>query len=359
MAIRRHKQKSGKMSYYVVVHDARTEKRVYGGVYERLADAKAAERALVERVKSTRPVLPQMMSLREFTPEWLKTKQLRAESAAAYGFDIRWINDTLGDKRLADISSQDIELFAAALAGKLATLTRRRILARLLQILDKAEAWGYIDRVPNVKIKELVKGGRERQPRIFTREELKAVVKAAPEQYKAAFAIWPLTGLRLREMHGLKVDDLDFGAGVIHVRRQVQRQQDKPCKGAPRDVAMPPIVAVMLQEHIDKFAPRDYLFTSPNSMLPLSDGTWRSKVWLPTVDAAGIGPFRSHDFRHTFGAILVEQGASVQYIQRQMGHASASTTLNEYNDLLNKEDYSFSAKMDAWYAGQISDKAGL
>jgi hypothetical protein len=42
----------------------------------------------------------------------------------------------------------------------------------------------------------------------------------------------------------------------------------------------------------------------------------------------------SHDLRHTAASLAISAGASVKAVQRVLGHAKASTTLDTYADLL-------------------------
>jgi integrase len=42
---------------------------------------------------------------------------------------------------------------------------------------------------------------------------------------------------------------------------------------------------------------------------------------------------RFHDLRHTCASQLIAQGASVKAVQAQLGHASATVTLDRYGHL--------------------------
>jgi len=40
--------------------------------------------------------------------------------------------------------------------------------------------------------------------------------------------------------------------------------------------------------------------------------------------------FHPHDLRHTFASLLLQQGESPAYVQRQLGHASIQLTVDTY-----------------------------
>jgi integrase len=61
-------------------------------------------------------------------------------------------------------------------------------------------------------------------------------------------------------------------------------------------------------------------------------------VFIPTLKAAGLPNIRFHDLRHTYASLKIDQGANIKYIQLQMGHAKATTTLDVYSHLLKDSD---------------------
>lgn len=54
-----------------------------------------------------------------------------------------------------------------------------------------------------------------------------------------------------------------------------------------------------------------------------------------------------HDPRHTAASLVVSSGASVQVVQRLLGHASASTTLDVYADLFDQDLDAVADSLDA------------
>ena len=71
---------------------------------------------------------------------------------------------------------------------------------------------------------------------------------------------------------------------------------------------------------------------------PVNIHHWRSRVWNPTVKATCLdteyGPaLAPKALRHTATSMTIAAGADVKVIQRMLGHADASMTLNTYADL--------------------------
>jgi integrase len=45
-----------------------------------------------------------------------------------------------------------------------------------------------------------------------------------------------------------------------------------------------------------------------------------------------------HSLRHTYGSLMVSSGASLAYVQQQLGHASITMTVDTYGSWLPKSD---------------------
>ncbi len=52
-----------------------------------------------------------------------------------------------------------------------------------------------------------------------------------------------------------------------------------------------------------------------------------------SLEATGLRRIRFHDLRHTCAAMLINQGVTPKYIQRQLRHASIDTTFDRYGHL--------------------------
>jgi integrase len=55
--------------------------------------------------------------------------------------------------------------------------------------------------------------------------------------------------------------------------------------------------------------------------------------WRNTLKAAGLSGIKLHDLRHFYASGLIAQGCDVVTVQRSLGHANATTTLNTYSHL--------------------------
>jgi integrase len=83
--------------------------------------------------------------------------------------------------------------------------------------------------------------------------------------------------------------------------------------------------------------PEALMFTAPLGG-PLRPHTWIKGFFKPALRAAGLPEtLRLYDLRHTCASLLIAQGASVKAVQAQLGHATASITLDTYGHLFPSE----------------------
>jgi integrase len=56
---------------------------------------------------------------------------------------------------------------------------------------------------------------------------------------------------------------------------------------------------------------------------------------------------RFHDLRHTYAALMISLGCNIKWLQRQMGHASLTTTMDTYGHILPDVEEHIGGRLDA------------
>jgi integrase len=171
-------------------------------------------------------------------------------------------------------------------------------------------------------------------------QQVGALIEAADPDFAPFIALAAFAGLRLGECAGLQVGDVQFLKRALQVQRQVQRESAgqveirAPKYGSERTVYLPDGLLSMLADLIARrglSAPAAWLFTSGDGK-PLHQATAGDR-WRWTCKRAGVAGVNFHSLRHFFASGLIAAGCDVVTVQRAMGHASASTTLNIYSHL--------------------------
>ena len=73
--------------------------------------------------------------------------------------------------------------------------------------------------------------------------------------------------------------------------------------------------------------------TWPADSDELSADAWRRRHFAPAVERAGLGDFTPNMLRHSAASFAIHNGANVYHVQRMLGHARPSITLDVYGEL--------------------------
>lgn len=123
-------------------------------------------------------------------------------------------------------------------------------------------------------------------------------------------------------------------------------------------MAIPKFLIKPLKEQVKGQPDTAYVFRAVKGG-HINDYNWRRTIWHPAVkhahlqDVEGLTP---HSLRHSYAAIAIKAGADVKLLQRQMGHASASLTLDVYGFLFPERLEQVAEAVDAERTAVIVSK---
>ncbi len=90
-------------------------------------------------------------------------------------------------------------------------------------------------------------------------------------------------------------------------------------------------IIVALKEHIETLPESTEILFPSKANGYISADNLRRRVWQPLLVYVGIADrVRLHDLRGLYADIVLQHGASIKFIQNQLGHQKAETTLNIY-----------------------------
>lgn len=163
------------------------------------------------------------------------------------------------------------------------------------------------------------------------------------------------SGLRWGEAVGLRRHRCDILRGTLKISESVSEVGGELHFGSPknhqnRTVVLPPSVRDHLAAHMaaSPSADADALVFVDTSGGPLRNSNWRHRVWKPACAASGMPEgLRIHDLRHTAASLAVSAGANVKAVQRVLGHAKASMTLDRYSHLFTDDLEAVAERLEA------------
>lgn len=148
------------------------------------------------------------------------------------------------------------------------------------------------------------------------------------------------TGVRINEALALQIQDLDFKNRKARIRRtwsdngEGRMQLGTPKNGEARTIALPQSLIPQLEEQAAGQSKSEFLFRASRGGY-IHDHSWRTRIWYPSVRNAGMEDegITIHSLRHTYASLAIANGADVKTLQKQLGHATASITLDVYTGL--------------------------
>ena len=168
------------------------------------------------------------------------------------------------------------------------------------------------------------------------------------KRYKSRWAVRDLNlTVHRGEVFGLRWSDVDWGSGRdggrIWIRRAIYhgRVCTPKTKTSIRVIDVARRTLDELERHRESYPPigEGYIFRTPKGTLVDGDN-WMHRRFVPTVQRAGLRHIGLHALRHTYASLLIDAGESIKYISRQLGHASASFTLDVYGHILRESSVS-------------------
>ena len=258
---------------------------------------------------------------------WME-RGLSANTLQAYRTDLQhfllWHHSRGG--RFDGTNTADILAFLAAQGGRSVRSVARRLssLRRLFQFLLRTGRMS-VDPTATVESPRL---GRS-LPKSLTESEVDSLLQAPDLQAdagirdRAMLELLYATGLRVSELVGLRMDQVNLRQGVVRVLGK---------GGKERLVPMGEEAVAWLERYLGAARPV-LLHNQPSAALfPGQRGTplTRQAFWHAIkrhARKAGVaGNISPHVLRHAFATHLLNHGADLRVVQMLLGHADISTT---------------------------------
>ncbi len=197
------------------------------------------------------------------------------------------------------------------------------------------------------------RGSNGRRKRYLNDDELEALADAIGPRYRLLVILMGRMGLRPGEALALRVGK--FRPPMQVPQRRLGRLvidtalSGDTKTGEARELILPDTISEMLVEHT-KGRPDE----AP--MFPKEDGSpiasknafdaWRRRHFAPAAERAGLGALSPNALRHTAAAWAISLGGTVYDVQRMLGHAKPSITLDVYGDLWDAQHADLVARQD-------------
>jgi integrase len=271
----------------------------------------------------------------------------------------------LGDIRVTRIQKAHVKALIAAKRTAKARNTVRIIHATLRALLTDAVDDELLTENPAKMLQKRTRrltqraAARQDQIKAFTAAQLDLFLATA-RQHSALYPLYltgARAGLRLGELIGLQLDDLRLADRQADIRRSLGQDGaiGTPKSGFERAVDLSQqvtdaLAAIIARRKTDKLARgwKDlpaWVFVTSNGT-PYSQRNVLRDFKAVLKQAKLPAHFSPHSLRHTFATLHLLNGASVYYVQQQLGHSSIKLTVDCYGSWLKKRDTAAADRLD-------------
>jgi integrase len=294
----------------IKVRDPKTGKvREVKKVLAAAAEAASAKEALRVELETARATT-QRVRLADYANSWLSGKlpTLKPSTSAKYASILdNHIKPIFGDHFLDMLEPADIVRWRDAQRAKPATINAR--LQVMKTMLRDAVAELGLQRDPSARVHAVRQRGSEQGPNRLTADQLAVVLSVFREHepyWYPLFLFMAFTATRVSEATAVRWEDIDFDAGLIHIRRAHWKGIVGTTKtGSARTLPLPTVLSDALKEHrrrlIAEQAPgihKGYVFVS--RVGTIVRGSSLQQPLDRSLTKAGITDrFTIHGFRRT------------------------------------------------------------
>ena len=332
------------------------QKSVYGVTQKEVRQKLAKITAEIDEGCYMEPVKE---SLEEWLRIWLKTyvkPSVKPYTLNSYeGVCNRFLIPELGRVKLSELSAIQIQqMYNSLLTDRgLSAKTVKNVHGILHRALRQAVKLGMIRANPS-EMCDLPKV-RRKEFKIMEQEDIAVFLKAIRgDPFEHLFQVTLFTGLRQGEVLGLTWDCVDFEHHVLYINKQLQKT-DKiggeyvlvPTKNSrSRVVTVAESVMQILKEekrlqdqkreHAEAAWCNDWNLVFTNEFGGHLSHFSVYHHFKDIVRGIGLGEIRFHDLRHSYAVIAIESGDDIKTVQGNLGHATASFTLDVYGHVSQK-----------------------
>ena len=255
---------------------------------------------------------------------WLEDG-LSKNTLSSYRRDLEQLAAFLKKSPLEEAGEQDLFAFLAARRGRASSA------ARMLSSLKRFYGWCLRERRiktdPTLKIDPPKRAPRF--PKVLSEADVEALL-AAPDvatplgmRDRAMFEVLYASGLRVSELVGLKVFEVNLDAGVLRVIGKGSKERLVPLGEEAVD---------WIRRYKKDFRPfllkkksSDHLFVTGRGAGMTRQAFWQNIKRYGAL-AVPNKHFSPHVLRHAFATHLINHGADLRVVQMLLGHADISTT---------------------------------
>ncbi len=261
---------------------------------------------------------------------WLEDGLAKA-SLSSYRSDLVHLSRWLKKHKLASLRNVDesaLMRFIALLSQTLRASSQARYISTLRRFYRHLLARGRINVDPTLKIAMPAKPSR--LPKVLSEVQVEALLAAPPidttlgQRDRTMLETLYATGLRVSELVGLKLHEVNFDMGVVRVFGKGSKERLVPLG----EEAIDWLRLYLGEARISLLSGRqsDDLFVTARGSAMTRQAFWQLIKRYALLSGMNPDRLSPHVLRHAFATHLLNHGADLRVVQMLLGHSDISTT---------------------------------
>ncbi|WP_046176160.1 tyrosine-type recombinase/integrase [Domibacillus indicus] len=331
--------------------------------------SRAIKKAITEfeiEAATSGPIDTNNLTYREAAALWLKNhvSHLSFQSQKAYEQNIQAALDFFGEMKLKDLKKFHMVEFNNHLIEEDVKSADYKLRVNRL-MLQKMVEW---DLMPENVAKTVKRTKQQRKEMLFYDinevKQLFEVLEKAMPKHRMVIKMAVLSGMRLGEILGLTIENVNFADNTITVKHTLVHDTKKdtyylgdPKNKKTRIIPMPDNYMKELRKYITEgkktrmaygskwkgIEGMDLIFCRPDGY-PHLPQTFL-KYFIEFTEKHGLKRIRFHDLRHTHASLLLSNGVNIKVIQERLGHSTITLTMDTYSHLTRENEREAVAKL--------------
>lgn len=248
------------------------------------------------------------------------------------------INPEIGEIDVGEIDSAVLQDYVDRMAARGMSVHSVRDNVGIIKLVVKDYAKTSNKPAPAIDVKYPKAKKRDMSERILKSQDYETLYKHCvenPNKIGIAVLLGMVLGMRIGEVCGLMMQDVDLEENRIKIVRSVKRVRtqngseleisDPKTASSVRTIPLPEEVASVIK----KLELRESDYIASGKSTPTEPRTLR-QAYGRLLKRLGVNPHTFHDLRHTFASRAIASGADPRSVADLMGHTTVEMTLNTY-----------------------------
>lgn len=301
--------------------------------YKTKLDAQADLQAVTNTVSSD-------ITFYNLVKEYIKSRQYRCKDSTIELYEkyLRCNLRPLHKLKARDVKSRDIDKIVLQMKQNgITNKTINCILLFMRSVYNYAILNKWVHDNPAKLVNTLPKVAKQKQA--LSEAEIKeflSFIDKYPINKKTPLILALYSGIRIGELLAIEWTDIDFINNRLYINKQVSNKRVTTPKTfeSTRYVNIPPEVVELLKRLKSESVVLSKIVFCSDSGGYIRRDKFIEHWFKKAMRHIGHPDYTFHCLRHTYATYLLSNNIPVKYVQEQLGHTSAQTTLNVYNHVL-------------------------